>query len=251
MRKGNTYELTKEIVTRLLAKPGVECTEISVADLELPFCISCHACLNKGEEFCPHYEIVRSVSTALLECDGVIVSGATYVRALNGAMKNLIDHLAYYYHRPVLFGKKGMVIATSSGVGEKSVAKYLRTTLGQWGINDAMVVTLNEKEKRLKTKGDTWLSRNTEEYYRLIASKKPLSPSLKSIATHNSFRAMSLSEFCESERDALFWQQTGYSDKAYPVSAGPYKYAVGAIINKLVKISAKMVGRVYAKRKDR
>jgi multimeric flavodoxin WrbA len=85
MRKGNTYALTKGIVNYLLSKPDTECTEISVADLELPFCCSCHVCFAKGEEHCPHHDVMRDVQSALMACDGVILSGTTYMWALNAA----------------------------------------------------------------------------------------------------------------------------------------------------------------------
>ena len=248
MRKGNTYSLTKEIVDRLIAKPNVECTEISVADLNLPFCCSCHVCFEKGEEYCPHHEIMHEVQSALKDCDGVILSGTTYMWALNAAMKNLLDHMSYGFHRPALFGKKGMVVTTAKGAGEKGVAKYLKSVLGQWGVNGAMIVTVNEKEKQIKTKGAAYLDRAADKFYRAIVSGKPIPPSIKNIAVHNSFRAMSLSEYGESECDAKHWQQPGFSDRAYPVKAGPFKYTAGSIVHGLVKRSSKIIGKIYAKR---
>jgi multimeric flavodoxin WrbA len=248
MRKGNTYAITKGIVNFLLTKPDVECTEISVADLELSFCRSCHVCFSKGEEHCPHHTAMRGVQSALMECDGVILSGTTYMWALNAAMKNLLDHLAYGVHRPALFGKKGMVIATSAGNGEKAVAKYLKTALGQWGINGAIVITQNTKERQLQSSDKTAVKfdRAAERFYQLIASNRFIAPKLKSIAVHNAFRAMSLSDFAENECDIQFWQQQGFYDRAYPVKAGP-KYVAGALMYEAVKHLTIMLGRTYAK----
>ncbi|GHV43555.1 hypothetical protein FACS189490_13710 [Clostridia bacterium] len=79
MRKGNTYKLTSEITARLAKYPDVRITEYFVADLNLPFCLSCHACFAKGEELCPHYGQLRELHGALLSCDGVIISGTTYM----------------------------------------------------------------------------------------------------------------------------------------------------------------------------
>ena len=249
MRKGNTYALTKGIMNYLLSKPDVECTEISVVDLELPFCCSCHVCFAKGEKHCPHHDVMRDIQSVLMECDGVILSGTTYMWALNAAMKNFLDHLAYGFHRPALFGKKGMTIATSTGNGEKSVAKYLKTALAQWGINGAIVVTQNTKEQQLLSsdKIAAKLDRAAERFYQLIASKRFIAPKLKSIAVHNAFRAMSLSDFAENERDTQYWRQEGFYNRAYPVKAGP-KYMVGALMYGAAKYSTKMLGRIYAKR---
>lgn len=249
MRKGNTYALTREIIDRLCARPDVECTEISVANLELPFCCSCHTCFAKGEEFCPHYEIMQAVEAALMESDGVILSGTTYMWSLNAAMKNLLDHLSYGFHRPALFGKKGMVIVTSSGNGEKDVAQYLHTVMGQWGINGAMILTLNAKERQLLSaqKISAKLDHAATQFYQLTASGRYLPPKLTNIIAHNAFRAMSLSDFAEYECDTRFWQQEGYSNRAYPVKAGP-KSAIGALMHGVAKFSTKMLGRVFAER---
>ena len=250
MRKGNTYALTQEIVKRLKVKPDVECMEISVKDLELPFCGSCHVCFAKGEENCPHYEIMRRVEAALLECDGVILSGTTYMWSLNAAMKNLLDHLAYMFHRPALFGKYGMVIATSAGAGEKGAAKYLKTVLGQFGINGAVILTQNAKQKSMVSveKLEKNYDKAAERFYKTVTSKRFIHPALKSIAVHNAFRAMAQSGFTDSERDTAFWN-TPEMNKAYPVKAGAFKRMMGAIIYGMVKGLTKMIGRGYNNKK--
>jgi multimeric flavodoxin WrbA len=250
MRKGNTYALTKEIVNRLTKRPDVECVEINVADLDLPFCASCHVCFDKGEEYCPHYNIMQKIESAVQKCDGVIIGGSTYLRALNAAMKNVLDHMAYGYHRPWLFGRKGMVVATSAGVGENSVAKFVKTVLGQWGINGALIVKQNAKAQLMQASAKTSasLDRKAEKFYRLIASKKQVAPGLMNITVHNAFRAMSLSNYSASERDTQFWRRAGFSDRAYPVKAGPFMYAMGTIIHGVIKIAINITGRSYEKR---
>jgi len=231
LRKGKTYALTKEIMEQLSSKPNVEFIEISVADLKLPFCTSCHICFKKGEEFCPNYSSLDSVHTALRDCDGVILSGTTYMWALNAAMKNLLDHLSFNFHRPVLFGKRGMAVATSAGAGEKAVAKYIKTVLGQWGINGAVVVTRNTKEEHLisKEKLTAKMQRTSEQFYKQLTSERLIPPSLRSIAVHNAFRSAALSASAEYERDTEFWKQDGYRNRAYPVKAG-LKYIAGALM---------------------
>ena len=249
MRKGKTYALTKEILDRLSVKPDVEIIEINVAGLDLPFCRSCHTCFSKGEEYCPDYKIMRQVQTALTECDGIILSGTTYMWALNASMKNLLDHLSYGFHRPALFGKKGMVIATSKGNGEKGVTKYMKTVLGQWGVNGAIIVTQNEKEQQLKPpeKITKQLDRSTGKFYKQIVSKRFIKPSLKSIAVHNAFRAMALSDFAEFKRDTEFWSQKEMN-KAYPVKAGAFKRMTGGMVYGLAKFLTKIIGRKYLKK---
>jgi multimeric flavodoxin WrbA len=254
MRKGNTYALTNEILNRLLAKQDVEILEFGVADLNLPFCGSCHACLLKGEGYCQHHNVMEKIQTALAECDGVIFSGVTYMRGLNAAMKNVIDHLSYLFHRPALFGKKGMVVVTSTGAGENGVAKYLKMILGFWGVNDAQIVTKKMRNHSAKPDGKLQLSKRemikldkaTDRLYKLIKSKQHIAPSLKSIAIHNVFRAMSLSKYAESECDAAYWRKDGFYNKAYPVKAGLFKYLVGMFVHSFVKRLVKIIGWAYS-----
>ena len=246
MRKGNTHALVKQITDRLYLKQDISIHEISVSNLELPFCRSCHLCFTKGEEYCPDYSVMRGIQSALADCDGLIVSGVTYVWALNAAMKNLMDHLAYGFHRPSLFGKKGLIVATSTGTGEKNVAKYLRSALGQLGVNKAIVVTQTEKEKKLLSPArfSKKLDRAAERFYRQLSENHTLSPSIKNIAVHNAFRAMSLSEYSESERDTQYWRQDALN-RVYPLRAGALQYTVGAMVFAASKHMTKLIGKSY------
>jgi multimeric flavodoxin WrbA len=254
MRKGNTYALTGEILSRLKAKPDVQIKEIDVAELELPFCRSCHLCLNKGEEFCPHYAIIKAVRSALIESDGIILSGATYIRSLNAAMKNLLDHLAYMFHRPVLFDKKGIVVATSAGMGEANVAEYLKDVLGQFGVNGAQVVTKKTRghnaqiELEFTKKEAKRLDETVERFYKLIKMNKRIAPKMKDLFSHNAFRVMSQSEFADSPRDTEFWKQDGYYNKVYPKKIGVFKLVMGRIMHGNIKILVKIIGRAYKKK---
>jgi len=170
--------------------------------------------------------------------------------ALNAAMKNLSDHLSFNFHRPALFGKKGMAVATSAGAGEKNVAKYLKTVLGQWGVNGAVVATRNAKEEALlpSWKQAEKTRRAAERFYRQLASGRLIAPSLRSIAAHNAFRSMALSKSAAYERDAEFWRQDGYRDRAYPVKAG-VKYAAGALVIAVARFTTKIIEKKLLARK--
>jgi len=176
MRKGNTYGVTQAVLECICAYGDVEINEISVADIDLPFCCSCHICFSKGNDFCPHKDIIGMVAKAIEDCDGLIISGVCYAMHINAAVKNLIDHLAYYFHRPRLFNKVGMVITTTAGAGENIVAKYMRQVLGHWGIGKAIILpmkiqtekfTLTDKQKeRVRIAADKF-----SDVYQILALK--------------------------------------------------------------------------------
>ena len=237
MRKGNTYGVVSAVLERLHSYDDVEVSEISVADLDLPFCVSCHACFSKGEQFCPHRAIIRPVADAMENCDGLIVSGVCYAMQINAAMKNVIDHLAYYFHRPRLFTKIGMVVTTTAGAGEKTVASYLRQTMGHWGMGKAILLpikiqtekfTLTKKQKeRIRIAADT--------FYRKIKEKKLASPSIASVAVHNAFRGNSSLTPPLSECDGAYWKASGFIQKIYPRRVGLLKLFVGRITYSMMR----------------
>ncbi|MCL2528181.1 MAG: NAD(P)H-dependent oxidoreductase [Defluviitaleaceae bacterium] len=229
MRKGNTYGVVQAVLEHLGTRGGVEITNINVADLELPFCSSCHICFSKGDEFCPHNAIVGPVVKAIEDCDGLIISGVCYAMHVNAALKNLIDHFAYLFHRPRMFSKVGMVVATTAGAGEIGVAKYLRQVLGHWGMGKAILLpmkiqvaafSLTDKQKRQ-------VSAAADRFYNAIRDGKLFSPSMVSVAVHNSFRAMASVAPPVSECDSAYWRESGFGDRVYPRKIGFGKAFVG------------------------
>jgi len=237
MRKGNTYGVTQAALAHLRIYDGVEITEINVADLDLPFCLSCHSCFGKGEEFCPHYEVIRSVANSIEDCDGLIISGVCYAMQINAAIKNLVDHFAYYFHRPRLFSKVGLVVSTTAGAGENRVAKYLRQVLGHWGMGKPLLLpmkiqtekfALSENQKaRIRTVAD--------KFYNNIKNKKLSPPSIVSVVVHNSFRAYASITPSMSECDSDYWRNSGFADKVYPRKISAGKWFVGKMIYPIMR----------------
>ena len=232
MRKGNTYKLTQEAASILRNREDVSIREFSVSELALPFCESCHACFSKGEEFCPHKEIMAPIAEAIENCDGLIVSGVVYSLHLNAAMKNLIDHLSYYFHRPRLFDKKALIITTTAGAAEKRIAKYLKSVLGHWGVGciKSLSCKIQTSSFSLTDKQRAKLEAAANAFYYAISRNKTTPPTFESVAVHNAFRAMSLSPGGPSECDKAYWRDCGYANKAYPRPAGPHKSAFGAFV---------------------
>ena len=237
MRKGNTYGVTSAVMECLRSYGNVEINEINIADLDLPFCASCHVCFSKGDNFCPHKAIVGTVAKAIEECDGLIISGVCYAMHINAAVKNLIDHLAYYFHRPRLFEKVGMVITTTAGAGENIVAKYLRQTLGHWGVGKAILLPMKiQTEKFALTEKQTERVRvAADKFYYQIKNKKFSQPSFVSVIVHNSFRALASVSPQLSVCDSDYWRNSGFADKVYPRKIGALKWLTGKIMYPLMK----------------
>jgi len=230
MRKtGSTYKMLETVLERMKREGDADIEVIHVADLNLPFCVSCHNCFVKGEEYCPHAETVGKVVEALRRADGVILAGTTYVMALNAAMKNLVDHIAWMNHRPALFGKHGLVIATTAGGGAGGVAKYLREVMGYWGICGAGTLVNNKAYEPfpLTDKQLAKIHRAADRFAGAVRSGRAPKPAMENIGSYNAFRAMSLSKTPLSEKDAEFWRASGFRDKAYPSGGNPIQLFIG------------------------
>jgi len=238
MRKGNTYGVTGTVIERLRSYDDMEITEVNVADLDLPFCTSCHACFSNGEDLCPHYKIIGPVAKAIENCDGLIVSGVCYATHLNAAMKNPIDHLAYYFHRPRLFAKVGMVVTTTAGAGENTVAKYLRQTLGHWGIGKAILLPAKIQTAKffLTDKQMRRIHKSADKFYNNIKNKKLSTPSIASVAVHNAFRGNSSLSPPLSECDGAYWKASGFIDKIYPRRIGLLKIIIGKVTYSVMRM---------------
>lgn len=237
MRKGNTYGVTQAVISHLREYHDVKITEINVSDLDLHFCLSCHTCFTKGEHLCPHSGTVGEVARAIENCDGLMVSGVVYSMHINAAMKNLIDHLAYYFHRPRLFDKIGMVISTTAGAGEKRVTKYLSEVLGHWGISDATSLSLKiqTSDFSLSDKQKEKVRITADKFYDRIKNRKLSSPTFASVAVHNAFRGMNFVSPPMSECDFAYWNSSGFADKVYPRKVGFVKKAVGGLVYSIMK----------------
>ncbi len=229
MRRGNTYKLAQEVIASLREKKDVQIDEIEVKKLELPFCASCLTCFSKGENKCPHAETVQDVANRIKQSDGIILTGVVYSLHLNAAMKNLIDHLSYFFHRPCLFDKKGMAITTTAGAGENKVAKYLQSVMSSWGMSG--ILRLSEKIQTepcvLTEKQKQRAKSSADKFYDLIEGDINTPPSFMVVCTYNAFRAMSLANNAYSKTDKEYWQSCGFGDKVYPRKISIVKKFVG------------------------
>lgn len=241
MRRGNTYALTQAVLERLKAHGDVELTEFRVSELELPFCASCHLCFERGEDACPHRAILRPVTDAIESCDALVASGVVYALHLNAAMKNLIDHLAYYMHRPRLFDKQALVVTTTAGAAERAVAKYLRHILNEWGITTVRSLSLKIQVKpfSLKPKQRARMERVADAFYEDVKQRRLAPPDFRTVILINAFRGMNSAEKAISPYDQAYWRETGMVDQPFPRRISPAKAAVG---NLMAAVMRRVIG---------
>lgn len=103
------------------------------------FCVGCTSCFTKGENSCKDFHYISAIEKSLIEADLIVMTSPVYVMHATGAMKALLDHLAYRWmpHRPSpeMFGKRAVIITQCLGVGAKSAATDIKHSLSWWGIS--------------------------------------------------------------------------------------------------------------------
>jgi multimeric flavodoxin WrbA len=243
-RDGNTLTLTEIFLRKMEALATASGEEfqseiLQLRDLKLPFCLSCHNCVTeKGDQYCPHHEIVAVVAKKLLAADGVILASPVYSLQISGLMKNLIDHLSFYFHRPCLFDKYGLALTDTAGSGHRAAGGYLQTVMHAWGIGKPQVLPLALRNVKvvMDRKMERKLTRAAERFYSQITNKESSSPSLYDLGYFNIWRVF-ISTSPPPGADYEYWQKRGWLDQNYYYTAGvsSVKLALGGFLYRLMK----------------
>ena len=136
--KGNTRAVT-DLFLDEFRSGGAEIGEIVLPRDFGETCLGCANCILHGEDKCPHHEKVSAIVEKMRGADLIITATPVFVYSCTGAMKSLLDHLAYMWlvHRPdeSMFGKTGLIITSAGGAGVKETVKLLKSNMSYWGIS--------------------------------------------------------------------------------------------------------------------
>ncbi|MCH5154136.1 MAG: flavodoxin family protein [Clostridiales bacterium] len=135
-KRGVTYKLKELFLERF---NSAEITEYYLPKDCPSFCVGCTSCFIKGENSCKDFDYIGAIEKSLIEADLIVMTSPAYVMHATGAMKAMLDHLAYRWmpHRPApkMFGKRAVIITQCLGAGAKSAAKDIKHSLSWWGIS--------------------------------------------------------------------------------------------------------------------
>lgn len=201
-RVGNTCKVIKQVKKNL----NGEFEEVHLSKAEIPLCLGCYNCIEKGENYCPHHKKINPIVEKIRDCDGIIIGSPVYAMNVTAILKNFLDHTAYFYHRPEFFTKKALVVVTTAGAGHKKVANYIDETLRHWGINKVYKFSMACGGKdELETKE---IDKTSQKFSKDVESGKLHSPKFGDLIYFNVWKALALSED-PIEADKEFWSKTG------------------------------------------
>ncbi len=255
-KRGNTEHIIRLMEEILKEKAennqvNIEFDYVSLSDMNLSVCRGCRICFTKGEEDCPLKDNLADLICRLKEADGIILGSPVYVEDVNGIMKNFIDRLAFYCHRPALSGKSALVITTS---GSTSTAHSLRTmtnSLRAWGAYISAQGTFrmgaamkeNEVKKQFSRKADILV----ERFFTSIVRKKSYNPDFYAYMVfkiQQKYRELEFKKHKELNQvnfDDQYWEQQGWLDPKRDFYI-PHKPAV--IKSKTARILGGLIARV-------
>ncbi len=217
--KGSTYH-----IARLTAeKTGGDIEEFFLPKDFSGGCAGCHACLNKGREFCPRAEQVSPILNSMLASDVIIIGSPTYIMEMTGHIKCFLEHIFTLWlpHRPeeAMFSKTAVVISTAAGAGMKNVVKSLARQMFYLGIPKiyklpfrVMAASWDGVNEKTKKKIDIKTDRTARK---IIAKNKKASPGFKLKFLFNMMRKSQMNnDYALLDRE--YWEEKGWLGSKRP-----------------------------------
>lgn len=110
-RKKNSYQFLKNLMTE---KDKL----ISLADLDIKYCIGCCACMKKLPNYCVLEDDMRKIYDLLIEADKIIIMSPIYMNQITEILKNMIDRLNPFCYYELMKNKK-LYLITVGQMNEK------------------------------------------------------------------------------------------------------------------------------------
>jgi multimeric flavodoxin WrbA len=232
-RKKDGYKILLDMEGKLKAEIEADFEYIYLAKENIDDCKGCDQCFKKGEQYCPNKDAIEMIISKMENSDGIIFACPVYAHQITAPMKKFIDRLSYFFHRPRLFGKFGLILATTGSTGLKSVTGYLSLICTGWGIEliDKIGVISPEyfKEEANQKYKQAVNDKIKKAVGRIINYKvKTKSPNLFSLFMFLAMREKVKRFQCDLD----YWEKRGWflSNYYYQIKMGLFKYLLYLIM---------------------
>lgn len=98
-RKHNSYNFLKDLMEE-------NDKLISLADLDIKYCLGCSNCIKKLQNYCVLKDDMKYIYDEMLKTDKIIIMSPIYMNQITGILKNMIDRLNPFSCHELLKGKK-------------------------------------------------------------------------------------------------------------------------------------------------
>lgn len=243
--RGNCLKAAQIIEKQLTDKGDVQFEYVFLSDLKIPFCIGCHSCILRGEDKCPHRNVIGQLEKKIEASDGIVFVTPIHCMQVSALMKNFFDHFAYRWHRPKFFGKKvlGVCVGVGSGPVATPVLDYIKLNSSRWGMDYISSLSLLNFAVKLtpkfERKRDHDIQKTVDKFYSTLKGQKFISPSLRNMIWFNIWRNAAETGRENKSVDFLYWSQNGWMDNKinyfYQVKIFTLKIWLLSLINKMIQ----------------
>lgn len=235
-RKQATYNAVRELERDLKSYTAIDFEYVFLKDYRLDYCRGCKLCFDKGEEFCPIRDDRDLLIDKINHSDGVVFATPNYSFHVSASMKNLLDRLAFIFHRPRFFGKAFTAIVTQGIYGGGSIVKYLDNMGENFGFKVAkgcVLKTLEPMTKIVREKNAKKIKKVSERFFRKLMRPAIPSPSFFRLMMFRVSRTGIKTMLDDKYRDYRHYKENGWFESDYycDVSLGPFKKLAGRIFD--------------------
>ena len=243
-KKGATAAAARKFLDNLQSFGDVQGEIVFLGEYNLGLCRGCKVCFVRGEERCP----LRGDRDALIEkmmaSDGVVFASPNYSFQVSAIMKAFLDRLGFLFHRPRFHGKTFTAIVSQGFYRGGTIVKYLEFVglgLGFNVVKGSCVPGLEPMAEKDKVKTDKAIARQSRRFHqRMLKPAYPV-PSLMQLMMFRGGRNSSKLLAGDDNRDHVYYRDQGWfdSDYFYPTRLGPFKKAIGAVLDWMTTRAAK------------
>ncbi len=217
-QKRASYQALQEFEKNLKSYGEIDFEYVHLKDYHLEYCKGCCLCFNKGEEHCPLKDDRDVLFQKLLNSDGVIFASPSYSFQVTALMKNLLDRMAFYHHRPRFFGKTFTAVVNYGIFGGTRIEKYLETMGRNFGFSvtrGCSLMTLEPRTEHQQIKISRKIRKASMRFYKRLMLKTPPSPSFYHLAAFRLSRTGIRLLQDDTYRDYRHYQEMGWFDSGY------------------------------------
>lgn len=230
-----TYQAVREFEKDLKQYGDIEFEYVFLDEYNLEFCKGCKVCFDKGEEFCPFKDDRDILLQKMEHSDGVIFATPSYAFQVSARMKNLLDRIAFIFHRPRFFGRTFTAILTQGVPVGGNILKYLESSGANLGFNvtkGCCLWTLEPMTDAQQNKLKQNIAKAAGRFYKGLMRSTPKAPSLFRLMMFRTGRR-GIQNARVRYFDYYYYRDKGWfeSDYYYETHLGPIKKLLGYIFD--------------------
>jgi multimeric flavodoxin WrbA len=243
-QKHATYEAICEFEKNLKAYGEIDFEYVFLKDYRLEYCRGCKLCFNKGEEYCPLKDDRDVLMEKMSSSDGVIFATPNYAFQISAPMKNLLDRLAFVFHRPRFFGKTFTAVINQGIYGGNSIVKYLSSMGENFGFQvskGCVLTTLEPRTEAAQKKITREIKLASARFYKKLMRPTAPAPSFFRLMMFRLSRTSIKSMLNDEYLDYRYYREKGWFESGYYylVPIGIIKRTVGRGFDLLGKLMVK------------